>query len=214
MDDIPAVNPSRQRATLVNTRSRETRRALTRAALRLWSEGDFDQAYAASTAADIARAAGVSKGTFYFHFANKEAILLEMPAATTHALIEQVKKGIAQEVALFALSGQMMASMARRVARTPKTIALQVGSLSINTPPGDTPRLTDAFEALIGYGVQRGELAAGIDAEEGAAMLNALTRDAIRRWGAGDRSTAWLEQTLRERAAVILRGIGGGTSPG
>jgi AcrR family transcriptional regulator len=209
VDNSRAVNPSRQRATLVNTRSRETRQALTRAALRLWSEGDFDQAYAASTAADIARAAGVSKGTFYFHFANKEAILLEMATSTTRALIDQVETGIAKEVPLFDLSSRMMASMARRVARTPKTLALQVGALGLSAPTVETPRLADAFEALLTYGVQRGELTAGIDVEEGAAMLNALTRDAIRRWGADDRSTAWLEQTLPERAAVVLRGISG-----
>ncbi len=129
VNDSPAVNSPRQRATLVNTRSRETRLALTRAALQLWSEGDFDQAYAASTAADIARAAGVSKGTFYFHFANKEAVLLELAASTTQALIGMVERGIADEIPMLTLSGQMMAAMAQRVARTPKTLALQVGAL-------------------------------------------------------------------------------------
>src|SRR5579859_1987152 len=78
MQPVPAPTPPRQRAALVNSRSRETRQALIRAALRLWGEGDFDAAYEASTVADIARAAGVSKGTFYFHFASKEDILLEM----------------------------------------------------------------------------------------------------------------------------------------
>ncbi len=45
-------------------------------------------------------------------------------------------------------------------------------------------------------------------------MLNALTRDAIRRWAQGNRSTAWLEQTLRDRVTVILRGIGDGIAMG
>ena len=40
--------------------------------------------------ADIARAAGMSKGTFYFHFANKEEILLEMAWATTRKLVEEL----------------------------------------------------------------------------------------------------------------------------
>jgi AcrR family transcriptional regulator len=204
--------PPRQRATLVNTRSRETRLALTRAALRLWGEGDdFDAAYEASTPADIARAAGVSKGSFYFHFANKEAILLEMSSATIRAMIDQVEAGAAQGVPLRPLSEQVMAAMARRVVRAPKAAALRAGALGFagradgGTPP--SPRLNVAFESLLRYGQERGELSAGVDAEEGAAMLTAVTMEAIIRWGAGDHSASWLGQTLRDRAAVVLRGI-------
>jgi AcrR family transcriptional regulator len=203
--------PPRQRATLVNTRSRETRLALTRAALRLWSEGDFDEAYEASTAADIAHAAGVSKGSFYFHFANKEAILLEMSSATIQAMIDQVEAGAGRGAPLRSLSEQVMASMARRVVRAPKAAALRTGALGFagradqGTPV--SPRLSVAFEALLRYGKERGELSAQIDVEEGAAMLTAVTMEAIIRWGAGDRSASWLGQTLRDRVAVVLRGI-------
>jgi AcrR family transcriptional regulator len=203
--------PPRQRATLVNTRSRETRLALTRAALRLWSEGDFDEAYEASTAADIAQAAGVSKGSFYFHFANKEAILLEMSSATIQAMIDQVEAGAVRGIPLRSLSEQVMASMARRVVRAPKGAALRAGALGFagradrGTPV--SPRLSVAFESLLRYGKERGELSAQIDVEEGAAMLTAVTMEAIIRWGAGDRSASWLGQTLRDRVAVILRGI-------
>ena len=38
-------------------------------------------------------------------------------------------------------------------------------------------------------------------------MLTAVTMDAVIRWGAGDHSAAWLTRTLRERAAVVLRGV-------
>src|SRR4029077_2174890 len=90
----------RQRAALVNTRSRETRQALTSAALGLWSEGDFDEAYEASTVADIARAAGVSKGTFYFHFANKAEVLREISSTTVQTMMDQIEKGARQDVPL------------------------------------------------------------------------------------------------------------------
>jgi hypothetical protein len=50
------VPEPRKRATLVNTRSRDTRQSLVSAALRLWSEGDFGEAYEATTPAGIARA--------------------------------------------------------------------------------------------------------------------------------------------------------------
>ncbi|ONH24097.1 TetR family transcriptional regulator [Pseudofrankia asymbiotica] len=203
--------PPRQRATLVNTRSRETRLALTRAALRLWSEGDFDAAYEASTVADIAQAAGVTRGTFYFHFANKEAILIELGSATIQAMIDQVEAGAAQGVPLRSLSEQVMASMARRVVRTPRAAALRAGSLGFAArPDGSTPaspRLSVAFETLLRYGKERDELSTRIDEEEAAAMLTAVTMEAIIRWGAGDRSASWLGQTLRDRVTVILRGI-------
>ncbi|WP_020108170.1 TetR/AcrR family transcriptional regulator [Nocardia sp. 348MFTsu5.1] len=207
----PSRTP-RRRATLVNTRSQETRRALTRAALRLWSEGDFDAAYEASTVADIAQAAGVSKGSFYFHFANKEAILLEMGSATIRAMIDQIDAGTAGDVPLHTLSEQVMTAMARRTVRAPRVAAVRSSTLGfptralVGTP--ENPRLNVAFESLLRYGIKRGELSAQIDAEEGAAMLTAVTMEAIARWGSGDRPAAWLRQTLLDRVAVILHGIG------
>ncbi|MCK9904663.1 TetR family transcriptional regulator [Parafrankia colletiae] len=204
-------NPPRQRATLVNTRSRETRLALTRAALDLWSAGDFNEAYEASTVGDIAQAAGVSKGTFYFHFANKEAILLEMSSATIQAMIDQVEAETVRNVPLTSLSEQVMGSMARRVVRAPRAAALRAGALGFTgqAPEGTvpSPRLSVAFETLLRYGRERGELGPRIDVEDVAAMLTAVTMEAIIRWGAGDRTAAWLSQTLRDRVAVILRGI-------
>jgi AcrR family transcriptional regulator len=211
---IPAMRPDRtprQRATLVNTRSRETRRALIHAALRLWSEGDFDQAYEASTAADIARAAGVSKGTFYFHFAGKEDVVREMSSATVQAMIDQVETGTRKGVPLHSLSEQVMASMARRVVRAPRAAALRAGSLGFTSRAGEVtlagPRLGTAFEALLRHGKERGELSANLDVEEGAAMLSAVTMEAIIRWGAGTRSGSWLRDTLHDRVDVVLHGL-------
>jgi AcrR family transcriptional regulator len=211
MQPVPAPATPRQRATLVNSRSRETRRALIRAALRLWGEGDFDAAYEASTAADIARAAGVSKGTFYFHFASKEDILLEMSSATAQAMIDQIEAGARRGVPLHPLTEQVMASMARRIARAPRAAALRAGSLGFSARAGAVtltgPRLGVAFQSLLRYGKERGELSATTDEDETAAMLSAVTAEAIIRWGAGNRSTDWLEQALRDRVQVVLTGV-------
>ena len=211
MQPVPAPTPPRQRATLVNSRSRETRRALIRAALRLWGEDDFDAAYEASTAADIARAAGVSKGTFYFHFANKEDILQEMTSATAQSMIDQIEAGIRRGVPLHPLAEQVMTVMARRIARAPKAAALRAGSLGFSARAGTVtltgPRLGAAFGALVRYGKERGELSATIDGDEAAAMLTAVTAEAIIRWGAGNRPAAWLQQALQNRVQVVLSGI-------
>lgn len=196
---------------LVNARSRETRRALIRAALRLWGDGDFDEAYEASTGADIARAAGVSKGTFYFHFASKEEILLEMSSATAQVMIDQVEAGVRRDIPLRTLSEEVMTSVAQRVARAPRAAAVRAGSLGFSARAGtvtlEGPRLGTAFEALVRYGKERGDLSATMDAEEIAAMLAAVTGEAIIRWGSGGRSASWLAQALRDRVDIVLCGL-------
>jgi AcrR family transcriptional regulator len=202
--------PTRPRATLVNSRSRETRQALIRAALDLWGEGDFDQAYEASTVADIARAAGVSKGTFYFHFANKAEVLRALSSTTVRTMLDQIDKGAGQGVPLRQLSDQVMAALARRITRGPRAAALLIGTLGFRSRAGEVslegPRLGMAFEALLRYGVAR--TPAPVDVEEGTALLTAVTMAAVISWGTGDRSAAWLHCALPRRAAVVLRGLG------
>ena len=212
MPPLRTRTPPRQRATLINTRSRETRRALIVAALALWSEGDFDEAYETTTAADIASAAGVSKGTFYFHFASKEEVLLDMSSATVQAMIDEVDNGVRQGTPLQPLTRQVMTSMARRVPRAPKTAALRAAALGLQsqlTPAtAARPRLSDAFEALLRHGRKRGELGAKVELEEAAAILSAVTMEAINRWGAGNRSASWLRRSLCARGEIVLRGLG------
>ena len=81
----PGASKSRstspRRSALQQRRSQDTRRKLIRSALELWNERGFDDAFEATTAEEIARLAGVSKGTFYFHFAHKEDILLALDRA-------------------------------------------------------------------------------------------------------------------------------------
>ncbi|MBO0732310.1 MAG: helix-turn-helix transcriptional regulator, partial [Acidimicrobiaceae bacterium] len=74
---LPSANGPR-RTALAQDRSKQTRRRLVRAALQLWTERGFDRGVEETTVDEIVRAAGVTKGTFYFHFAHKEDILLEL----------------------------------------------------------------------------------------------------------------------------------------
>ncbi len=52
----------------------QTRALLVDAALRVFAEHGYEEA----TVEDIAAAAGYSKGAYYFHFASKEDIFLEL----------------------------------------------------------------------------------------------------------------------------------------
>lgn len=178
----------------------------------LWTSGDdFNAAYEASGAADIARAAGVSKGTFYFHFASKEDVLAEVASGTAQTVIAQVESGIRRGVPVRELTEQVVAALARRVLRAPKGAAVRTGSLGFQARAGAVtltgPRLGAAFEILLRYGKESGELGAALDVEEGAAMLTAVTTEAIVRWGSGDHTATWLRHTLRRRAQVVLGGM-------
>src|SRR6185369_9527256 len=62
----PTAMPVARRAALLQERSRHTRRELVRAALALWNERGFERGVEETTVEEIARAAGVTKGTFYF----------------------------------------------------------------------------------------------------------------------------------------------------
>ena len=77
-----------RRSSLVQERSRRTRQELVNAAVRLWTERGFENGVENTTVEEIARAAGVTKGTFYFHFAHKEDVLLEMSNTAGDAAME------------------------------------------------------------------------------------------------------------------------------
>jgi hypothetical protein len=110
-----------------------------------------------------------------------------------------------------ALIEEVMASMAERVARAPRAAALRAAALGFRSRAGEVtlagPRLGVVFESLLRYGMERGELSAQADVEDSAAMLSAVTAEAIIRWGAGNRSASWLRQTLHDRVGIVLRGI-------
>ena len=85
-----------RRSGLLQQRSRDTRRQLVRAALALWTERGFEHGIEDTTAEEIARAAGVTKGTFYFHFAHKEDILLEIGFGVAEAMLADAQTQMRQ----------------------------------------------------------------------------------------------------------------------
>jgi AcrR family transcriptional regulator len=200
-----------RRSALLQTRSRKTRRELIRAALELWNEGDFEQAFEQTTAEDIARAAGVSKGTFYFHFAHKEDILLEMSWATGDVTIEEAEAGIDRGDDTRELVEQLMSSVARRVSRAPRPAVLRATSawsrlLHTATEPDETMGFGKAFEIVIAHARECGDLPPEVEVNELALLLQAVTMDALVAWSASTMTAAQLAGMLRRRADVILSG--------
>ena len=198
-----------RRSGLAQDRSRDTRRKLIRAALDLWNERGFEEAFDATTIPEIARAAGVSKGTFYFHFSNKQEILLEVAWGTSRKMIEEAEAGIRRGTPMFDLVDQLMKSMARRVARTPKALAYRAVGEWSRLSPDAVARPSGVgvgFEALIRYGQEQDVLPGAVDVFELAALLHAATLDALVRWSSSTQSTAVLRKNLCRRADIIMRG--------
>src|ERR1700710_1277713 len=86
-----------RRSALLQERSRRTRRALVKAALRLWSARGYERGIEETTVEEIAAAAGVTKGTFYFHFARKEDILRELGWGASAAVLADARSAMVED---------------------------------------------------------------------------------------------------------------------
>jgi AcrR family transcriptional regulator len=200
-----------RRSILAQERSRQTRQDLVRAALRLWSERGFETGIEETTAKEIAEAAGVTKGTFYFHFAHKEHILLEMGWATAQIMHEEAARALAAGRSLDDTIDRLMTSLARRVTAAPRPAVARAVLEFNKLPPGE--RYIDeerhfgfrhSFATVFGEAQRKGELPSRLDPDDLGAMLEALVMDAILRWARG--GTTPLRKALRQRSSILLAG--------
>ncbi len=209
--DVAADRGAPRRSALSQARSRDTRRKLIRTALELWNQRGFDEAFDEITAEEIARAAGVSKGTFYFHFAHKDDILLEMPWATAEIMFDEAELGMQWGEATPDLFEQLMTSLARRVSRAPRAALLRVVGhwtkrLHTGTAPDKAQGFGLAFETVLRYGIERGELPSEIEIAEVAALLQAATMDTLVAWSATTQAPSALRRRLCRRVDIVLCG--------
>jgi AcrR family transcriptional regulator len=200
-----------RRSGLLQDRSRRTRHELVRAALALWEERGFEHGIEETTVEEIAQAAGVTKGTFYFHFAHKEDILLEMGIETAQAMMLEVEQGIRSGRPAAEILQGRIASLARRIERAPRTAVIRsVSELSrraheMPTNPVGGLTFATAFAAVASYGVDRGELPDTFDPEDFGAVLQAVVMDTIIRWAkAGNGS---LRNALQLHTDIVVAGM-------
>jgi AcrR family transcriptional regulator len=200
-----------KRSGLLQERSRRTRHELVRAALALWNERGFERGIEDTTVDEIAQAAGVTKGTFYFHFAHKEDILLEMGMETAQALMQEAELGMRHGRPATEILQGRMASLARRIERAPlAAVVRSVSELSRRAHeapayPVGAISFATAFAAVAAYGSERGELPADLDAEDFGAVLQAVVMDTIIRWAKSGRGS--LRNALQAHAELIVSGV-------
>ena len=138
-------------------RRQRTRAALLDAALELFEQ----RGYEATTAADVAAAAGVTEMTFFRHFASKSAVLLEDPydpvvadmvvaTPASSPLVVRVAEGLRTAFSALAtdLSTDDLASMRRRLRIAGATPSLRPAVLAgtAATAAAVADRLTESGE--------------------------------------------------------------------
>jgi AcrR family transcriptional regulator len=109
-----------RRAVLAQARARRTRESLVSAALQLWSERGFAHGIESTTVEEITRAAGVSRNTFYFHFAHKQDVLLEMSLTTSDAMNDVAQRAAAEGDTIDDIMVKSFDELARRTEHLPR----------------------------------------------------------------------------------------------
>ena len=196
-----------RRSSLVQERSRRTRRELVNAAVKLWTERGFETGVETTTVEEIARAAGVTKGTFYFHFAHKEDVLLEMSNAAGDASMDVARRSAEAGDSIDETIQRAFAETARRTERMPRAaIARTLAEFYKHPTRSREHNVTRSmFPELFASAQQRGELPADVDPVDLADMLNALMITAVEGWVHG--AYPRLAPVLAYRARVLLAGV-------
>jgi AcrR family transcriptional regulator len=180
-----------------------------KAALQLWSARGYERGIEETTAEEIAAAAGVTKGTFYFHFARKEDILRELGWGASAALLKDARSAMDADRPARDVLSVMFLGLARRVSKVdPVAVRRSVAEFYRGASAGpvddDHVGFVTSLLEVIAYAERRGELPAGTDEQELASLLSAVTLDALIGWSAA--SSDELAALLVRRADVVLAG--------
>ena len=201
-----------KRSLLAQGRSRDTRQAIIKAALELWSERGYDTGIDDTTAEEIAARAGVAKATFYFHFARKDDILLETGWLTAKVFYEDALKALLQGGSTDEVIDVVTVKLCRRVERVPR-LALRRMLRAQSAAAPDTPHTSNdpdhfgfrrGFAVIFLHAQQSGDVPQTVPPDSLGAMFEAQLMSAFHDWA--HEQEASLLAALRERFAVLLAG--------
>jgi AcrR family transcriptional regulator len=201
----------RRRAGLTQERSRDTRRRLVRAAMSLWTQRGFETGVEDTTIDEIVQAAGVTKGTFYFHFARKEEILLELGFQTANSLANEARRCIAAERDVDDSLRRIIGSLVRSVRNTsPLAVGRAMAEFHRPHRPGAKPpesllSFADALEMLFVRAQEQGEVTDQVKPSEMAQIVEALFVDSLMEWAQGRQKQ--LNASLQRRTGIVLAGL-------
>ena len=175
-----------KRSLLRQQRSLNTRRAILRAAVRAFTERDFD----ATTVEDICDAAEIGRSTFYLYFVSKDELLIALAAATARGVSKDVdhwvRAGSLDEALRTFIDG-----LTRRMESVPRTLAAVVmrrvsaANVSLRPAPGEMVLFDDILAGILRDAQRRGEIRTDVDADAVGEAMAGLTLDALQRWAGG-----------------------------
>ncbi len=156
----------------------------------------------------IARSAGVARGTFYFHFPTKDDVLLELAA--------RVSARIARRIEILGAEGPSLRELLTRVTEAILDEHGRVGEsgllaemLSLHVrrphdladPTGNVPNLVDELARQLEAARARGQLHSSLPAEQLAAVFATSLFGVFARMPAGDAlrlsCEAWVDLVVR-----------------
>lgn len=202
-----------ERATRTNQslqdRSRRTRERLIEVGFDLFATHGVDDV----TVDAICEAVGIAKGTFYFHFPTKQALLVAAFYRGGDEIARHAAALVASDTPFVESALSIGARIARSTAAVPKPLALRATVAALAAiDPGDLTDVDrhhhrDAQLALIAAGLRRGEISTDLRPAEIAMALNWTIVQSILVWAAGPDSSAALDTIVRRRLTMTLFGL-------
>jgi AcrR family transcriptional regulator len=178
-----------RRATLTQRRSRSTRQAIVRAGLELWAEQGYAGGLADISVQQIASRAGITKTTFYFHFAHKQDILVEVDWLSPEIFYADAQRALDSGDCTELIVIQVLSRLAQRVQQKPRVaLRLILRAQSATDPQSghDSFGLARAFCLILARAQQSGEFPGRVPARVLADMLESLVIEALRNWALAD----------------------------
>ncbi|TCJ32538.1 TetR/AcrR family transcriptional regulator [Parafrankia sp. BMG5.11] len=200
---------SQRRASYQQARSHETKRALVQAAVALWRANG----YTATTVADICRAAGVSKGLFYFYFPRKEDVLLEIGVLSTRGARRTAHELLRGPYDVTAVVAATLGGLERSMRRNPPELIIEtilesyrheLRALAGEVPPEPAPLI---FGDLFDRAVADGALPGHVDAARLARLAQSLVSEGARHWAAGAYAPRSFADVVTEDITALIAGF-------
>ena len=162
---------------------------------------------------EICARAGVSKGTFFYHFPAKEHLLVDLVAAGgTEAVAEAVDARLAAGAPLLDVLATAVAVLAVAQRYAPRdllsraTIEVLRGSHRTHPLNNGQPELRDVYARVYTEAIARAELPATFDATELGAITNWTLLQGTIFWALGVVGRLSLEETLWRRVQHVVHG--------
>jgi AcrR family transcriptional regulator len=191
-------------------RADRTRQALLDAASSLWREKGYD----AVAVSEICARAGVSKGTFFYHFPAKEHLLVDLVAADgTEAVAAAVDTRLAAGASLLDVLATAVAVLADAQRCTPRDLVSRA-TMEVLRGSGRTrpltedghPELRDVYARVYAEAIAQGELPATFHPAELGAVTNWTLLQGTLFWSLGVVGRLSLEETLWRRVQLVVHG--------